>query len=145
LAESGWAIARLENLTLAQTGEWSIIAEAAGLSPALAYITVEEPGDPLCPPPNTHAPEITLDLSGDDLLAEGSVTRRLPGAELDVTIERITAAPLPRDLAGEITLAELNLEPDAEHPLFITARQRDQSRIWTSALFLAPAAPRTRS
>ena len=27
-------------------------------------------------------------------------------------------------------------KPGREHPLFICARQRDQSRVWTSALFL---------
>ncbi|MDL2403558.1 hypothetical protein [Rhizobium mayense] len=46
--------------------------------------------------------------------------------------------PLSRDLAGEISLHELELDPGREHPLFITARQRDQSRIWTSPLFWEP-------
>nr|WP_238543586.1 hypothetical protein [Pseudomonas sp. GM79] len=39
-------------------------------------------------------------------------------------------------LQGQIELARLNLEQGREHPLFICARQRDQSRVWTSALFL---------
>jgi hypothetical protein len=42
----------------------------------------------------------------------------------------------PRELQGKIELAQLNLQPGREHPLFICARQRDQSRVWTSALFL---------
>jgi hypothetical protein len=42
-------------------------------------------------------------------------------------------------LQGKIELAPLNLQPGREHPLFICARQRDQSRVWTSALFLTLA------
>jgi len=38
-----------------------------------------------------------------------------------------------------IELARLNLQPGREHPLFICARQRDQSKEWTSALFLTLA------
>ncbi|AYG69376.1 MULTISPECIES: hypothetical protein [unclassified Rhizobium] len=93
-------------------------------------------GDPLQPPPHVHAPKASLEVSGKDLLAKGSVTLDLPGVELRLVVERVTDQPLPRDLAGEISLHELELAPAREHPLFITARQRDQSRIWTSPLFL---------
>jgi hypothetical protein len=64
------------------------------------------------------------------------VTRELPGAELHATLERVTAQPLPRDVHGAIALADLGLERGREHALYITARQRDQSRIWSSALFV---------
>jgi len=98
-------------------------------------------GNPLTPPPNPHAPEAVLEIDGDALLdaarlPTGAVTRLLPGTELEVTVERVTEAPLPRDLAGRIPLAGLGLEEGREHPLFLTGRQRDQSRVWTSALFL---------
>ncbi|MCB4809925.1 DUF3604 domain-containing protein [Methylovorus menthalis] len=99
-----------------------------------SYIKV---GDPLQPQAYVHAPEILVELQGDALLAETGIVRKLPGAELQVTIERITAQALPRELAGEISLSTLKLAPNREHPLFITARQRDQSRVWTSALFLS--------
>jgi hypothetical protein len=79
-----------------------------------------------------------LSLAGEELLAAGGVEQKLPGAELSVALERISAGALPREVAGSIALAELELEPGREHPLFITARQRDQSRVWTSALFLTP-------
>ncbi|PWC36022.1 hypothetical protein [Azospirillum sp. TSO35-2] len=100
-------------------------------------------GNPLTPPPNPHAPEAVLEIDGDALLDDsgplaGRVTRTLPGTELEVTVERITEAPLPRDVAGRIPLAGLGLAAGREHPLFLTARQRDQSRVWTSALFLTP-------
>ncbi len=100
-----------------------------------SYIKV---GDPLQPQAYVHAPEIALSLAGDELLEAAAVERKLPGAELSVAIERISAGPLPREMTGAIALAELKLEPGREHPLFITARQRDQSRVWTSALFLTP-------
>lgn len=45
--------------------------------------------------------------------------------------------------SGEIRVIgaqrELELAPAAEHRLFVNARQRDQSRVWTSALFLSRA------
>jgi hypothetical protein len=93
-------------------------------------------GDPLNPPANPHAPEAVLSVAGADLLAAGRGSRILPGTELEVSLERITAAALPREVTGRIELAGLGLEKGREHPLFLTARQRDQSRVWTSALFM---------
>ncbi len=43
---------------------------------------------------------------------------------------------VPREVQGRIALADLPLAAGREHPLFICARQRDQSRVWTSALFV---------
>ena len=80
-----------------------------------------------------------MELSGEELLAHSQVVEELPGAELKVSLERTTASPMPRELQGKIELARLNLQPGREHPLFICARQRDQSRVWTSALFLTLA------
>lgn len=93
-------------------------------------------GDPLNPPANPHASEAVLAVAGADLLAAGRVSSVLSGTELEVSLERITAAPLPREVMGRIDLADLGLERGREHPLFLTARQRDQSRVWTSALFV---------
>jgi hypothetical protein len=92
-------------------------------------------GDVLQPPANAHAPEALLEVRGDELLAEGAVTCELSGAELHATLERVTARPLPRALEGEIDLRGLPLRPGHEHAFFVVGRQRDQSRIWTSALF----------
>jgi hypothetical protein len=99
-----------------------------------SYIKV---GDPLEPQPYVHAPEVKLELDGDSLLATQQLEKQLPGAELKVAIERITDKELPRDVSGQIDLPALQLESGREHALFITARQRDQSRVWTSALFLS--------
>lgn len=77
-----------------------------------------------------------MELSGEEFLAQYQVIEKLPGTELKVSLERTTAASLPRELQGTIELAQMNLQPGREHPLFICARQRDQSKAWTSALFL---------
>lgn len=93
-------------------------------------------GDPLHPPPHVHAPTVRLEASGRELIEKGSLAVDLPGVELRASIERISSLPLPRGVSGEIPLAELGLQAGREHPLFLTARERDQSRIWTSPLFL---------
>jgi hypothetical protein len=97
-------------------------------------------GDPLSPPPHVHAPFVHLAATGEEMIAAGEIARDLPGVELRIALERVTDAPLPRDVSGEIRLSELGLEPGGEHPLFLIARQRDQTRIWTSPLFLTPKA-----
>lgn len=98
-----------------------------------SYVKV---GDPLTPQPYVHAPTITLELDGKTLLAETLFSTDLPGTELKVAIEQMTEKPLPRDVSGLIDVKSLNLDNKTEHPLFIVARQRDQSRIWSSALFM---------
>lgn len=93
-------------------------------------------GDPMQPPPHIHAPHVSLSVSGNELLASGCIELQIPGVELRLVIERVTDLALPRDIAGQIDVSSLNLDLEREHPLFLTARQRDQSRIWTSPLFL---------
>ena len=99
-------------------------------------------GDPLAPPPHVHAPRVRLEASGRELIERGSVAVDLPGAELRASLERVSSAPLPRDVSGEIPLDGLGLAPGREHPLFLTARERDQSRVWTSPIFLQTGAKR---
>ncbi|MGQ8484517.1 hypothetical protein ACUTG2_17180, partial [Klebsiella aerogenes] len=74
--------------------------------------------------------------AGKTLLLSGKETFALAGTELLVEIELVTEQPLPRDLRGDVLLSEINLPEKSEHALFISARQKDQSRIWTSAFFL---------
>lgn len=98
-----------------------------------SYVKV---GDPREPQPHVHAPRVELTVEGARLLEQGEVVQALSGAELQVSLEQVTAQPLPREVAGRIALAELGLERGREYPLFICARQRDQARLWTSALFV---------
>ncbi|MGZ2487676.1 hypothetical protein ACVITL_006261 [Rhizobium pisi] len=94
-------------------------------------------GDPLQPPPHIDAPSINLSVSGVELLASGAINLDIPGVELRISLECMTEKTLPRDLEGEIGIDALQLAKGREHPLFITARQTDQSRIWTSPIFLS--------
>lgn len=96
-------------------------------------------GDVRAPHPHVWAPEFSVEISGAELLQAGKQSYNLPGTELQVEIEAISEAALPRDVAGEIALQDLPLPEKQEHALFISARQQDQSRIWTSALFLTRA------
>lgn len=93
-------------------------------------------GDPLQPPAHTACPTVSLETSGQDLLTKGGVVLDIPGVELRLAVERVTGSELPRDIAGTIQWPALNLRPGCDHALFLTARQRDQSRVWTSPLFL---------
>lgn len=93
-------------------------------------------GDPLDPPPHIDLPAAHLAVLGDELLSKGEIVLDLPGVELRLTLDCITESALPRDASGAIDISTLGLEEGREHPLFITARQVDQSRIWTSPLFL---------
>lgn len=93
-------------------------------------------GDPLQPPVHTACPKASLEISGQDLLTKSEVVLDIPGVELRLSVERITESALPRDIAGDIDWSCLSLPPCPAHALFLTARQRDQSRVWTSPLFL---------
>ena len=94
-------------------------------------------GSPLKRQPFVHAPEVELSIRGEQLLVAGRIEEELPGTELRLSIERVTDQALPRELSGDIALHTLGLAAGQEHPLFLTARQRDQSRVWTSALFVS--------
>lgn len=98
-----------------------------------SYIKV---GDVREPQAHAYAPQFSAELSGADLLDKGKVTFDLPGTELQVEIEAVSEQALARDISGTIALKELALDDKSEHALFISARQGDQSRIWTSAIFL---------
>lgn len=98
-----------------------------------SYIKV---GDVREAQPHEYAPNFSTEVRGSELLEKGKITFSLAGTELQVEIEAITEEQLPRDIAGTIALSDLPLADKQEHALFISARQKDQSRIWTSALFL---------
>ncbi len=120
-------------LTLGALREASITVKAA----IDGYVKV---GSPLKRQPFVHAAEMGVQVSGAELLARGPFQQELPGTELVLSVEPVTDDALPRDVAGEVDLAGLGLAAGIEHPLFVTARQRDQSRVWTSALFVTPRA-----
>jgi hypothetical protein len=92
-------------------------------------------GDPRQPNPYVHAPGVQWEVSGADLLAAGALRRDLGGTELFVALERMTDAPLPREVSGEFTLDAVNA-PFGHRPVYVEGRQRDDGKVWSSALFV---------
>jgi hypothetical protein len=92
-------------------------------------------GDPLAGNPFAHAPTFRFEVSGADLLARGSAMHALGGTELFIAVERLTDAPLPVDLAGSVDIAPKNAE-FGFRPVYFFGRQRDDSKVWSSAQFI---------
>ena len=96
-------------------------------------------GDALQPPRHADLPDLSLAAEGRAVAAGQGVAHEGGGADLLLALEPMTRAPLLRDVSLKVPVRDLDLAAAAEHRLFVNARQRDQSRIWTSALFLSDA------
>ncbi|MCP1540549.1 hypothetical protein J2W80_000360 [Methylorubrum extorquens] len=92
-------------------------------------------GDPRRPAPFVHAPDFRFECTGRELIAAGALQRELGGAGLFLALERLTEAPLPRDVAGHIHVEPENA-PFGFRPVYFSGRQRDGSRVWSSAQFI---------
>ncbi len=92
-------------------------------------------GDPRKPAPFIHRPDFKLEVSGADLLDKGYLRLELGGTELFVALERLTVSSLPRDLSGRFTVEPSN-GPFGFRPVYLFGRQRDDSKIWSSAQFI---------
>ncbi len=93
-------------------------------------------GNPLDGNPFAHCPEFDLTLSGQELLdSEGSIRKELGGAELFVSADRISESNLPRDVSGTLDIEPEN-GPGGFRPVYLMGRQVDDSKVWTSALFI---------
>ena len=97
-----------------------------------SYVKV---GDPLKRNPFVHAPEFSWEISGAELLDKGGLTLKLGGTELFLALERLTEKPLPIDLAGSINVTPENA-PFGHRPVYFFGRQRDDSKVWSSAFFI---------
>jgi len=97
-----------------------------------SYIKV---GDPLQPNPFKHAPTFKWEISGADLLDGGSLRQELGGTELFLALERLTESPLPLTLKGELQIQPDN-GPFGHRPIYFTGRQRDDAKVWSSAMFV---------
>jgi len=97
-----------------------------------SYVKV---GDPLQRNPFVHAPSFKWEIGGAELLDAGGLKLDLGGAELFLALERLTEQPLPIDLAGSIEIEPRN-GPFGHRPVYFTGRQRDDSKVWSSAHFL---------
>lgn len=92
-------------------------------------------GDPLQGNPFAHAPTFHFEISGAELLAQGSATHALGGTELFVAVERLTDKQLPVDLSGSVEIDAQNA-PFGFRPVYLFGRQRDDSKVWSSAQFI---------
>jgi hypothetical protein len=92
-------------------------------------------GDALQGNPYAHAPEFRWEISGAELLAQGGLRHELGGTELFLAVERLTEQTLPVDLAGQVEIAPFNA-PFGFRPVYLFGRQRDDSKVWTSAQFI---------
>ncbi|MFF2551259.1 hypothetical protein ACFVUS_09660 [Nocardia sp. NPDC058058] len=68
-------------------------------------------------------------------LVDGPVRREFGGAGLHVTVERLSADPLPGVLTGEFAVQL----PAGDSALYLHARQSDGHDVWTSPLFFTGA------
>jgi hypothetical protein len=92
-------------------------------------------GDPLQGNPFAHVPTFHWEFSGAELLERGTARHELGGTELFLALERLTDQALPADLSGSIEVAAVNA-PFGFRPVYFFGRQRDDSKIWSSAQFI---------
>ena len=92
-------------------------------------------GNPLARNPFVHRPDFHWSITGADLLRSGRLQLDLGGTELFLALERLTDAALPRALTGEISVDARNAD-FGHRPVYFHGRQRDDSKVWSSAHFI---------
>lgn len=92
-------------------------------------------GDPRKPAPFVHAPEFRFEATGAELLEKGELRFELGGVDLFVAFERLSDAPPQRDLSGSFSVEPVN-GPFGFRPIYLAGRQRDDAKVWSSALFI---------
>jgi len=92
-------------------------------------------GNPLDGNPFVHCPEFSWEVSGRELLQGGEVRKDLGGTDLFLALERLSDKPLPRDVEGTVEIGPQN-GPHGFRPVYMSARQGDDAKVWTSALFI---------
>lgn len=92
-------------------------------------------GNPLEGNPWVHCPNFDWEVSGAELLARGRVRKELGGTEVFLAVERLADAALPRDVSGTFKVDPTN-GPHGFRPVYFLARQVDDAKVWTSAMFI---------
>ncbi len=72
---------------------------------------------------------------GQSCSRQVSLRRDLGGEGLFLALERLTDAPLPLEISGSIDVDARN-GPHGFRPVYISARQIDDEKVWTSPLFI---------
>lgn len=92
-------------------------------------------GNPLDGNPWVHCPSFDWIVSGAELLEHGRLRKELGGAEVFLAVERVADAPMPRDVSGTLEVKPAN-GPHGFRPIYFLARQVDDAKVWTSAMFI---------
>ena len=92
-------------------------------------------GDPLAGNPFVHCPSFSWEISGAELLESARLKRDLPGIEMFLGFERMSDAPAPREVSGSFEVTAEN-GPHGHRPVYLLARQVDDAKLWTSAMFI---------
>lgn len=140
--ETAWRKGATEIVFNSETyGDADIIEiEASGLPDASIAIEgtigeYQKIGDPRAHSAFVHCPAFKWDVAGAELFEKGELRRDLGGEGLFLALERLTDAPLPLEISGEIELEARN-GPHGFRPVYISARQIDDEKVWTSPLFI---------
>ena len=92
-------------------------------------------GDPLAGNPFVHCPHFDWTISGRELLANAALRHDLPGVEMFLAWERMSEQPAPREVSGSFNVEARN-GPHGHRPVYLLARQVDDAKLWTSAMFI---------
>lgn len=92
-------------------------------------------GDPLKGNPFVDCPTFSWEISGKELLAGERLRKELPGVEMFIAFERMSEQPAPRDVSGTVEIDARN-GPHGFRPVYFLARQVDDAKVWTSAMFI---------
>jgi hypothetical protein len=92
-------------------------------------------GNPLDGNPFVHCPTFEWEITGKQLLDGGAIRKELGGTELFLALERLSDKPMPREVTGTININPEN-GPHGFRPVYFAARQVDDAKVWTSAMFI---------
>jgi hypothetical protein len=92
-------------------------------------------GNPLEGNPFVHCPEFDWTVTGAELADMNVVRRELGGAEVFIAVERMSDSPMPRVVSGSFVVKPEN-GPHGHQPVYLRARQIDDHKVWTSAMFI---------
>jgi hypothetical protein len=92
-------------------------------------------GDPLKGNPFVHCPRFAWEITGAELLAAARLKKDLPGVDMFLGWERMSDTAAPREVSGTLNIDPHN-GPHGHRPVYFFARQVDDAKVWTSALFI---------
>ncbi|MBN4080255.1 hypothetical protein JYT31_01185 [Beggiatoa alba] len=92
-------------------------------------------GNPLDGNPFVHCPTFDWEITGKELLKSGAMRNELGGTELFLAAERLSDQAMPREVTGSLQISPEN-GPYGFRPVYFAARQIDDAKVWTSAMFI---------